>query len=361
MSFYNRQPKPERSRRERALIIDGAKPPIKEPTNPDVKPSDQARKSLKVFGFVVLGMVIFAFISVKLLEHLWQKRDRAIMRSARSLREEPSPSVLSTTAPVIAVEIPTAPTFDRPLPSNTEQAETIFRWGKVLEEAGELNGALTRYQEALAIDPSHPQILAETGRLLIRLNRHAEAVTLLERAESASPGHPDILNDLGVALTFAGRAEAAVTLYEQVRAAHPDYAPALFNQGYALVQLRNHEQARPLLEAYVEKRPDDAMALGVLAIMELAEQHHEKALGLLDRAIAAAPNWVTPYLDAASIHASLGQDSQALNYLERALDAGGPAEVYQHYMTPVFRSLRTSDAGKGLEKKIADRARQLLK
>jgi tetratricopeptide (TPR) repeat protein len=126
------------------------------------------------------------------------------------------------------------------------------------------------------------------------------------------------------------------------------------------VQLSDYAKARPLLEGYLAKEPENAMALGVLAILELAEKKYDAALELLDRAIAISPTWPTPYLDAAGIAATKGDQSQAVRYLEQALLIAAPSEVYQQYSSAAFREIRTTDAGKELEKKIADEARKSI-
>jgi tetratricopeptide (TPR) repeat protein len=142
---------------------------------------------------------------------------------------------------------------------------------------------------------------------------------------------------------------------------HPDYHPARFNQGYALVQMKDYERARPLLESYLALKPDDAMALGVLAVLEIAEKRYEQALVLLDRAIVINPQWSVPYMDAATVSATMEQAARALSYLERALEFTAPAEVYHLYQTQPFQSIRATDEGKRLESLIAQRARQGMK
>lgn len=363
MSLYNRQASPTRQRRDRALILDNARPASNEPLNPDIKPSMQAKRSLKIFSFVVLCMAGLLLLSIKWLEHVWSRRDRAIMQSV-SRPAEAVPAVLSPSTP--AVPNLATPAADKPQAQAVQKTgtndgvETIYRWGRVLEEAGELQGALTRYEEALAMDPENPLVLSQAGRLNIRLGRYGDAVALLKQAIAVSDANPDIMNDLGVALTFNGKAAEAVELYDHLLEQHPDYTPALFNKGYAQVQLRDYVSARPLLESYIERRDDDAMALGVLAILELAEENREKALELLDQAIKISPAWPTPYLDAASICAALERNEAAVSYLERALEVASPAEVYQHYKGAAFEALRISELGQGLEKKIAELARKNL-
>lgn len=374
-NVYQRQPRPERRRSERAVIIDGAAEPPKPATNPDVKPSVHAKRNLQIFGVVVAFMVIIFYISVKMLERKWSSEQSGYQPAAKA--EAAPTAVLSEATPVPPLQLPTVTTTKQPAASaatpldtlsrvepveinRDEEIKTIFRWGKVLEEAGETDGALARYNEALAIDPDNALVLSQAGRLYVKLGRYAEAVPVLESAHKQAPENADVMNDLGVAMTFNGQAAQAVELFDRLAAQHNGYTAALFNKGYALVQLKKYSEARPLLEQYITAKPDNSMALGVLAMLELAETNQVAALAHLDKAIAVNPAWSTPYLDAAGICASIGENSRAIAYLERALEIATPAEVYQQYASKAFGQIRGTDAGQALEKKIADRARKAI-
>lgn len=377
-NFYQRHTGPQKRRRSRALVIDGANQPPRAAVNADNKPSELARKSLKRFAIVVVCMVALMYGSVKLIEISWRRSDmeRLKQETGETGVATMEPAVLSkplpTPASIAAGDMTISPDatnqagelLSRVDPStiaaNRDRADKEFRWGKILEQAGELEGALARYETALQMNQQNPLLLSQTGRLYIRQGRHAEAIPLLVRARDLIPDNPDIINDLGVALTFNGQAADAVLLYEKLAASHPDYAPAGFNHGYALVQLGEHKKARPLLETFLAYEPENAMATGVLAMLELADNKPDRALELLDRAIEIAPQWGTPYLDAAGICASRGENQRALSYLEKALVVAPPAVVYQHYKSPAFRAIQTTDEGLAFEKKIAGQARAAL-
>jgi tetratricopeptide (TPR) repeat protein len=364
-NFYHKQKSPPRNRRDRVVVIDSAGKSAKPPLNPDNKSNQNNFQSIKRFLIVVMLMLAVLYLSIKTLEFLWSRRDQSIHSSISSntVKQE-APAILS---PAMQIEAPVSPpppigsSIESSQTNDQDKVETIYRWGKVLEEAGEFDGALARYGEALDIAPDNTVILSQMGRLNIQLARYSNAVVILEKAILHSDNNPDIMNDLGVAMTFNNQTADAVALYDNLLEEYPDYVPALFNKGYALVQLHDYENARPLLESYIGKKSDDAMAYGVLAVLELSEKKHDAALALLDKAIAAAPTWSTPYLDAATICAGTDQGERALTYLERALEFTPPADIYQQFQGNAFRSIRLTEEGKALEKKIADRARQYIK
>lgn len=377
-NFYQRHTGPAQIKRSRAVIVDAPGTPPRLNVNPDKKPSELAKKSLKTFAIVVAVMIGLMYTSIKAIETYWNRRDQQRAQQTSEIIETSrgEPAAMLSTPSASPAGLPVIPSQVRPpvveeiakIVSDTTQpmtsiaggsADDKFRWGKLLEERGELSGALDLYKESLTIKPDDPVVLSQAGRLLIRLGRHGEAVPKLREALTLLPENPDIMNDLGVALTFNNQSAEAVTIYNRLATNHPAYTPALFNHGYALVQLRDYAAARPLLEKYLESEPKNAMALGVLAILELAEKNYDKALGLLDQAIEISPSWPTPYLDAAGICAAKGDPARSVQYLERALEVASPAEVYQQFRSPSFDDVRNSEEGLALEKKIADRARQM--
>lgn len=369
-NVYHKQPIQHRTRRDRVVVIDGAaKKTSGQPLNPDTKADQNIHRNVKIFLLVVIFMVGFLFLSIKVLEFLWGKQDRSILRSSASAQENKSVAALSISPPpIITAQIATNPVAtqppvasDSPVKTPPENAEKIYRWGKVLEDAGEFDGALARYREALDVDPGNVMVLSQIGRLTIKLGRYAEAVQALEKAVATASDNPDIMNDLGVAMTFNGQAQEAVALYDRLLDDFPDYLPALFNKGYALVQVRDYENARPLLTEYIRRKSDDAMAFGVLAVLELADKNYTNALKLLDQAIAVSPTWSMPYLDAAAVCAGIKEGDRALGYLERALEFTSPTDIYQQFQSDSFREIRATEAGVAFQKKIADRARELMK
>ncbi|HMO04040.1 MAG TPA: tetratricopeptide repeat protein [Kiritimatiellia bacterium] len=375
-NVYHKQPQPSRNRRDRVVVIDGPAKPGAPLNDPDGKANQNTQKTIRILILLVVFMGGFLFASIKILEVLWGRKDRSVRRITISQPVEAQPAVLSRpataapSAPATVAAEPIAPPTTATAPAadplrrinrtNAETVDTIYRWGKVLEDAGEFDGALARYREALDVDPSNVTVLAQIGRLTIKLGQYGEAVRSLQKAIEGANSNPDIMNDLGVALTFDGQPREAVMLYDRLLKARPDYEAALFNKGYALVQLRDYTSARPLLEEYIKRKPDAAMAYGVLAVLELAEKNHDQALLLLDKSIALSPGWSMPYLDAAAICASIGRASQALDYLTRALDVTSPSDVYRHLQTEAFRDIRVSEAGIAFERILADRARERM-
>lgn len=97
-----------------------------------------------------------------------------------------------------------------------------------LQEQGEFLDALKAYDDALQLDPSNAEALAERGFLLMRLSIGSEEPRLLsdgrdyvEQAIEVDPGEARWLFYRAVGLRLAGQEDAAELAFDQALAADP--------------------------------------------------------------------------------------------------------------------------------------------
>ena len=80
--------------------------------------------------------------------------------------------------------------------------QQLFLAGE-LEERGDLDGALLRYRQAVAMEPNNPRAHAEFGTFLHRMENDEMAIVHLNRAYTLSPVEPGVaklLTELGAPL-----------------------------------------------------------------------------------------------------------------------------------------------------------------
>ena len=65
-----------------------------------------------------------------------------------------------------------------------------------LEQRGDVDAALTRYRQAIAIEPSSALAYAEMGRFFVRMGRTEDGIEALETAYRLNPSEPGVANDL---------------------------------------------------------------------------------------------------------------------------------------------------------------------
>src|SRR5215208_964011 len=146
-----------------------------------------------------------------------------------------------------------------------EKFEELLEQGETLAEEGLLEDALSRFEQALALEPENPEVIEAIGRALLGLDRTEEAeasfldalefdpdwvaprmglATLamrndepfkaihhLERATALDPEYPDAFVELGRYYGLMGEPSLAHATFERWIRQHPEDADMLINAG----------------------------------------------------------------------------------------------------------------------------------
>jgi tetratricopeptide (TPR) repeat protein len=205
--------------------------------------------------------------------------------------------------------IPT-PTMTRSPESFTNQAEALFREGK-------LNQAMQAYKEAIAADPANPSNYVNLARIQVFLGEYDEAITNAQNALLKNPNNPMAHAVQGWALGFVdkyGEAEneiqKSLDLDPNNALAHAYYAEILINQGdynlfdKAIDESKKAQELDPnLLETHRAR-----------GIVLLNTQNLELAVEEFQAAIAMNKN-------IADLHLNLGVAYKLLNKFDLAQGA----------------------------------------
>jgi hypothetical protein len=175
------------------------------------------------------------------------------------------------------------------------------------------------FKRAIELDPGLPRAHHWYATFLSDIHRDQEALTEIERARQLNPSSTPILADKGCILAAAGKTEEATALLTQLTASQPDfipphrylaediYAPQGNYAGYfaemtTVARLRHNAKAETKIEA--EKK---AYARG--GLQALFEQRLSAARESFDHGAGSA-------FDVAAAYASLGQNNDAMKYLD---------------------------------------------
>lgn len=106
-------------------------------------------------------------------------------------------------------------------------------------DAGKLDVALSKAEEAKATAPNFYYVLGALGICYARLGRSDEAITNLRQALALQPNQPDMLWSLGATLQSAGKTQEALVVLKQFLVKYPQNPRA--PQGKALVSLLENQ------------------------------------------------------------------------------------------------------------------------
>ena len=117
-----------------------------------------------------------------------------------------------------------------------EVAELQYHYGHALAASGDIEGALTAYRRALALDPFNPSSNWEAARILVQRDPQ-EALRLADRAIEISPTTPEAHLQRGRALLALNRPKEAVAAFQEAGKLDQDDETVHFQLAKAYRQL----------------------------------------------------------------------------------------------------------------------------
>lgn len=152
-----------------------------------------------------------------------------------------------------------------------EGARLLVRAGVKLHDAGDFNGAIAKYDEALAADKDNFLALAEKCNSLCYAQRYDECIALCKATLELYPSHDEIgLVYLAYAnsLDHLKRGEEAIAMYHRGQEVDPHNHQLWYNEGVALAGMKRYEEAIPCFQKAVRLQPGHASSHNALARLE---------------------------------------------------------------------------------------------
>jgi tetratricopeptide (TPR) repeat protein len=172
-------------------------------------------------------------------------------------------------------------------PMEQQKINEIFGAASQFARQGKYSDALTKYDEALAIDPNSLQSLFNKAVILQMSGRVGEAIECYDRLIKLNPKDPEIWSNKGIALRGIGKTQEAIDCYRSGLELNPRDATLWSNLGIAL---RNVNRIKEALEAYdtaLSINPNDAsvwsnkgVVLGSMGLLKEAIECYDRALSI---------------------------------------------------------------------------------
>lgn len=206
-----------------------------------------------------------------------------------------------------------------------DHVEAILLSAHTLERLGQYKLATEAYLKISADDPAY--VRATIGRAkALRLEGDTEgAVEVLQDLSEVAPDQPDVFAELGDVLRRLERNVEAVAAYDKAVALHEASGQenwlVYFTRGISLERIGEWERSEADLRKALELRPDQPQVLNYLgySLVELQVKLDE-ALDMIARAVEARPNdgYITDSLG--WVLYRLGRYEEAVGHMERATE-----------------------------------------
>ena len=250
--------------------------------------------------------------------------------------------------------------------------------GRALADAGELNGAETLFENALAASPDSFPLLfglgvvaSHTGHYtrsreiletaLRQQPRNADvlyslayasdaagqdgdAFRLLAQAAQVAPGRADIQRSLATAAANLGEYKASADAWDAYVKLDPDDDTGRRERGFAQAHIGQIDAGLADLRWFVARHPGDAEAWYELGIAESAKDP-DTGMSSLDKAIALKPDFMAARSVRGALYYREGKPEAALPDLELAAAGEPGSAMIQYRLGQVYLALdRLSDA-----------------
>jgi len=131
-------------------------------------------------------------------------------------------------------------------------AAAAYEEAQRLRDRGQVEAALKRFADAVALDPDLIVARAAWGELLLKVHREKEAVPVFRGAVERSPQYPLAWYELAFALCETGQYASAIDAYRHYVVLRPADPDPHYGIGRALHAVGRDDEARRSFETYVK-------------------------------------------------------------------------------------------------------------
>lgn len=191
-------------------------------------------------------------------------RHRSVRKFVRSIRQRAASASERGFASVEERVLPKPRKNPRVSAIELQQVRSLLRSAEKAIGQNNMEDAERSFIQALTIDPTSPQVMAELAKLYLRTNREPKAEALYRELLQR---HDDVSfhSNLGLAYYRQGKYVEACHAYQEALNRDPKTPERAAALGRACIAARRFEEAAPLLEKAAARLPRDTSLLHLLA------------------------------------------------------------------------------------------------
>jgi tetratricopeptide (TPR) repeat protein len=199
--------------------------------------------------------------------------------------------------------------------------------------------AQVEFRRSLELDPAYPTANHWYAEYLMTMGKHAEVVSRMKKGQELDPLSLIINVAVGWAFYNARRYDEGIEQLRRTIELDPNYPVTYWILGLLLRKTACHELAMTEGEKGVKLSGGSPLMRAALAHTFAAAGRATEAVQMLDELTELATHrYVAPYFFA-GIHAGLGDNDRAIEYLEKAYEEHSHWLIYLH-MDPSMDGLR---------------------
>ncbi len=149
-------------------------------------------------------------------------------------------------------------------------ADKLVSKGVTLQDKGEVDSAISLYNQALEIDKDNVLALAEISYSFFSVQKFDEVINYSERAIKTHPGDPvlkTVYVSYGNALDGLGKADKSIDIYNKGIKLFPDYFQLYYNKGISQNELHQTDDALLSFQKSVSLNPNHASSNNAIGLL----------------------------------------------------------------------------------------------
>ncbi len=191
--------------------------------------------------------------------------------------------------------------------------------GTALVKKGQINEAISQYEEAIRLKPDDAAARTNLGAALVIKGQIDEAIRQYQEAIRFKPDYAEARFNLGNDLFDKGQIDEAISQYREAIRLKPDYAEARFNLGTALVNKGQIDEAIRQYQEVIRLKPDGAEAHYHLGTALVNKGQIDGAASQYREAIRLKPDYTDAHYNLGLVLGMKGQTDGAIRQFREVL------------------------------------------
>jgi tetratricopeptide (TPR) repeat protein len=191
--------------------------------------------------------------------------------------------------------------------------------GTALGKEGQIDEAVSQYQEAIRLKPDYALAHYDLGTLLAKKGQTDEAISQFQEALRLKPDYAEAQNNLGNALDKNGQIDKALRQYQEAIRLKPDDALAHNNLGNALDKKGQTDAAISQYQEAIRLKPDAAEAHYNLGNALDKKGQIDEAISHYQEALRLKPDYAEAHYNLGNALDRKGQIDEALRQYQEAI------------------------------------------